>query len=120
MEQLSRSPVRWHWTLGDATLRLDNPQDRPRRVVAHFNARCEEPRELQLWLNGQLKRSVQLTEKLNVVRVPEFAVPAGASVLELRLSPARPRPGLAPGRPLGLALYGLEIEVKRDTDAPEA
>jgi hypothetical protein len=26
MEQLSRSPVRWHWTLGDATLRLDNPQ----------------------------------------------------------------------------------------------
>ena len=120
MEQLSRSPVRWHWTQGDATLRLDNPQDRPRRVVAHFNARCEEPRELQLWLNGQLKRSVQLTEKLNVVRVPEFAVPAGASVLELRLSPARPRPGLAPGRPLGLALYGLEIEVKRDTDAPEA
>ena len=119
LEQLPRSPVRWNWTRGDATLRVENPQARPLRVVAHFNARCEEPRELQLWLNGRLMRTVQLTENLNVVRVPEFAVPAGASVLELRLSPARPRPVPAQGRPLGLALYGLEIEVKRDTDAPE-
>jgi hypothetical protein len=119
MEHLPRSPVRWNWTRGDATLRVENPQDRPRRVVAHFNARCEEPQELQLWLNGRLMCSVQLTENLNVVRVPEITVPAGASVLELRLSPARPRQVPSAGRPLGLALYGLEIEVKRDTDAPE-
>lgn len=120
LEQLPRSSVRWNWTRGDATLRVENPQARPLRVVAHFNARCEEPRELQLWLNGRLMRTVQLTENLDVLRVPEFAVPAGASVLELRLSPARLRPVPAQGRPLGLALYGLEIEVKRDTDAPEA
>jgi hypothetical protein len=119
LEQLPRSPVRWNWTRGDATLRVENPHDRSRRVVAHFQARCEEPRELQLWLNGRLMRSVQLTENLNVVRVPEITVPPGASVLELRLSPARARPGPSAGRPLGLALYGLEIEVKRDTDDPE-
>ena len=119
MEQLPRSPVRWNWTRGDATLRVENPNERPRRVVAYFNARCQEPRELQLWLNGGLMRSLQLTENLHVVRVPEITLPAGVSVLELRLSPARSGPVPADGRPLGLALYGLEIEVKRDTDAPE-
>jgi hypothetical protein len=119
MEQLPRSPVRWNWTRGDATLRMENPQDRPLRVVAYFNARCEGPRELQLWLNGQLVRTVQLTENLNVVRVPEITVPVGASVLELRLSPALAGQLPSQGRPLGLALYGLEMEVKRDTDATE-
>jgi len=119
MEQLPRSPVRWNWTRGDATLRVENSNERPRRVVAYFNARCQEPRELQLWLNGRLMRSLQLTENLHVVRVPEITLPAGVSVLELRLSPTHSGTVLADGRPLGLALYGLEIEVKRDTDVPE-
>jgi hypothetical protein len=119
MEQLPRSPVRWNWTRGDATLRVENPNERPRRVVAYFNARCQEPRELQLWLNGRLMRSLQLTENLHVVRVPEITLPAGVSVLELRLSPTHSGAVPANGRPLGLALYGLEIEVKRDTDVPE-
>jgi hypothetical protein len=119
MERLPRSPTRWNWTQGDATLRVENPQGRPLRVVAHLNARCEEPRELQLWLNGQLMRSVQLSDNLKVVRVPEITVPPGASVLELRLGLARPRHTPVEGRPLGLALYGLELEVKRDSDASE-
>jgi len=119
MERLPRSPTRWNWTQGDATLRVENPQGRPLRVVAHLNARCEEPRELQLWLNGQLMRSVQLSDHLKVVRVPEITVPPGASVLELRLGLARPRHTPLEGRSLGLALYGLELEVKRDSDASE-
>jgi uncharacterized membrane protein len=118
-ERIVRLGTRWNWTKGDATLRLENPQKRTLRVVCHFNARSEEPRDLQLWLNGRRLRTVQLTGELKVVRVPEIAVPAGASVLELRSGTPPTKRGANDPRPLGFAVYGIELEVKADAEQEE-
>ena len=117
LERLPRTATRWNWTKGDASLRIENPQGRPLRVVFRFNARSEEPRDLQLWLNGRRLRTVQLDTQLKVVRVPEITIPAGASVLELRSSTPPTRRSANDPRPLGFAAYGIELEVKTDTDA---
>lgn len=115
-ERLPRTATRWNWTKGDASLRIENPQGRPLRVVFRFNARSEEPRDLQLWLNGRRLRTVQLDPQLKVVRVPEITIPAGASVLELRSSTPPTRRSANDPRPLGFAAYGIELEVKAESD----
>ncbi len=116
LEQLARTATRWHWTKGDATLRIDNPQGRSMRVVCRFNVRSEVERDLQLWLNGRRLRTARVGTELRVVRMPEIMVPAGTSVLELRSSSQPTRPGGSDARPLGFAMYGIEIEVKTDMD----
>lgn len=119
LERMSRTATRWNWTKGDATLRIDNPQGRSMRVVCRFNARSEVERDLQLWLNGRRLRTVKIGTELKVVRAAEIMVPAGTSVLELRSSTPPTRPGGSDARPLGFAMYGIEIEVKADTDETE-
>ncbi|MBC7369678.1 MAG: hypothetical protein H7343_23160 [Undibacterium sp.] len=119
LERLSRTATRWNWTKGDATLRIDNPQERPLRVVCRFNVRSETDRDLQLWLNGRRLRTVKIGTELKVVRVPEIMVPAGMSVLELRSSTPPTRLGGGDARPLGFAMYGIELEVKSEMDETE-
>lgn len=113
LERLPRGATRWSWTKGDATLRLENPQIRPLRIVWHFNARSEVDRDLQLWLNGKRVRTVQIGREQKIVRVPEMVIPPGVNVVELKSAvPPTYLPGDA--RPLGFAAYGIEIEVKAD------
>lgn len=119
-EQLSRTATRWYWTKGDASLRIDNPQGRSLRVVCRFNVRSEVERDLQLWLNGRRLRTTKIGTELKVVRMPEIMVPAGTSVLELRSSTPPTRPGGSDSRPLGFAMYGIEIEVKSELDETES
>ena len=113
LERLPGEPTRWRWTKGDATLRLENPQIRPLRIVWHFNARSEVDRDLQLWLNGKRVRTVQIGRQQKIVRVPEMVIPPGVNVVELKSAvPPTYLPGDA--RPLGFAAFGIEIEVKAD------
>jgi hypothetical protein len=116
LERLNRSAARWRWTKGDATLRIENPQARSLTIVCRFNARSETPRDLELWLNGRRLRIVKMGADLKVVRVPEIMVPSGNSVLELRSSAPPTRIGGADARPLGFAVYGIEIDVRPETD----
>jgi len=118
-EWIARAGTRWNWTKGDATLRVENPQARPLRLVLNFKIRSEEPRDLQLWVNGQRLRTVQVSPELHDVRVPEITVPAGVSVLELRSAKPPTGEGNGAGRALGFAVYGLEIEVKADGTVTE-
>jgi hypothetical protein len=115
-ERLPRSTTRWNWTKGDATLRIENPQARSMTIVCRFNARSETERDLQLWMNGRRLRTVKIGSELKIVRVPEIMVPAGSSVLELRSGTPPARIGGADTRALGFAVYGIEIEVRPETD----
>jgi hypothetical protein len=109
----------WHWTKGDATLRIDNPHDRPRRIVCELMVRSVVPRQMQVWMGGKLMRTVKVGTKLAKVRVPEVTIPPGGAVLELRsnLPPAFANPKDL--RPLGFAVYDLAIEVQPDSAPPE-
>jgi len=113
-EWIARAGTRWNWTKGAATLRVENPQGRPLRLVLNLKIRSEEPRDLQLWVNGRRLRSVQVSAELRDLRVPEITVPAGASVLELRSATPPTKRQADDPRPLGFAVYGIEIEVKAD------
>lgn len=118
-ERINRAGTRWNWTKGDATLRIENPQGRILRIVCRLTARGETARDLQIWLNGRRLRTVNVGSELKVVRVPEIAVPPGTNVLELRSGTPPTRAGAGAGRPLGFAVYGIEIEVKAETEAAE-
>jgi hypothetical protein len=119
-ERLSRQPgTLWQWTSGDATLRVENPHDRSRRIVCELVARSLVPRDLQVWMGGKLMRTVKIGIQTTKVRVPEIAIPPGGAVLELRSDQPPAFASAEDRRPLGIAVYDLAIEVRPDDAPPE-
>ncbi len=117
LERLPRGSTQWRWTQGEATLDIDNPHPRAVRLVCRFQARSLVDRDLEIWMDGQRLRTVMLGQKLAVVRVPEFSIPAGHTVLELRSSTPPTQASSGDLRPLGFAAYHIEIEVLADDAA---
>ena len=116
-EQIARTGTRWNWTKGDATLRLENLQSRRLQVVIRGLLRSEEPRDLQLWLNGQRVETWTIGKDLERRAGPVMELPPGASVLELRSS--TPPTGAGAGRPLGFVFYGIELDVLAEALPPK-
>lgn len=110
-EQIPRANARWRWTKGDAELVIENPQTGPLDVGFRFQARSLERRILEIWIDGQRRRSVTIGTELAWVRVPSVRLSPGTTVVELR-SPTPPTPaGPNDRRPLGFAAYGIEVRV---------
>jgi hypothetical protein len=109
----------WHWTKGDATLLIENPHDRPRRIVCEFMVRSVEPRQMQVWMGGKLMRTVKVGTKLGKVRFPEVAIPPGGATLELRSNLPPAVANERDQRPLGFAVFNLNILVQPDNTPPE-
>ena len=118
-EQIARTGTRWNWTKGDATLRLENLQSRRLRVVMRGLLRSEEPRDLQLWLNGQRVETWTIGKDLERRAGPVMELPPGASVLELRSSTPPTSAVAGAGRPLGFVFYGIELEVLAEAMPPK-
>jgi hypothetical protein len=116
-ERLPRTSLRWRWSASRSSLRLENPQARPLRVVLHLDARSLDGREIEASLGDHLIGSVRIGRDRTVAIFPEVAVPPGMTRIELKSD--RP-PAFAPGdsRPLGVAVYGVEVEVLRDSFHP--
>ena len=113
-ERLAREGARWHWTKGDATLRLENRQTRALRVRVRGVGRSEETRDLQFWLNGQRMAGVAIGTELKPIEGPVLVLPPGASVVELRSDTPPTGSGTGAARPLGFVFYGIELEVLAD------
>jgi hypothetical protein len=113
-ERLAREGARWHWTKGDATLRLENRQTRALRVRVRGVGRSEEARDLQFWSNGQRLADVAIGTELKPIEGPVLVLPPGASVVELRSGTPPTGSGAGAARPLGFVFYGIELEVLAD------
>jgi hypothetical protein len=117
-ERVPHAATRWRWSMGDASLRLDNPHPRALRVVVRFDARSLVERDLQFWVNGRCIRTAHLNTALRTVRTPELLLPPGETVVRLRSD--RPPTRLSEGdtRSLGFAAYDVEIEVRPEAEEP--
>src|SRR5262249_35420552 len=111
-EHLARANLRWRWTMGDANLVIQNPQDRPLNVRFRLQARSLSPRDLQVWTQGRPRRFTHVGTELSWLEIPSIVVPPGELTVELR-SPTPPeRASEADTRLLGFAAYGIELIVR--------
>ena len=114
-----RQTMLWNWSKGDAALELFNPQDRPLKVVLHFQARSLVRRDIQVWVGGIQLRTVYLDTELKPVRVPAIFIPPGKVTVWLRSSRPPTRASARDDRMLGFAAYSIVVDVRPKEEAME-
>lgn len=111
-ERIARVFRRWHWSKGDATLMVDNPQSTPRELTLRLLLRSLEKRDIQIWNGRDLWGTVTVGETLSERTVAGIVVPPGITTLELRSSVGPTAGNARDARALGFAVYGIEAEVQ--------
>jgi len=105
---------RWRWTKGDATLHVDNPQQRPahdrlraRRLEHRRRARADAGGDR--WGDDGASKGRRATDDDPVA---EVTVPPGGSTITLHS--LQPPASAGPGDPrvLGVCVFGIELEVR--------
>ncbi len=109
----------WNWNRGDAALELENPQNRPLKVVLHFQARSLIDRDLQVWVGAVKLRTVRVGTELRPVRVPPILIPPGKVTVWLKSSLPPVRASARDERLLGFAAYSIVVDVRPDTEPME-
>ena len=98
---------RWCWTQGDATIRIDNPHDRPLMVAVTLDGRTIGERDVAIAPAGSEPAAyVHLNDARQKVSLPAIAVPPGRStwVLHSKQPPVTPA---GDARPLSVCVFGL-------------
>ncbi|MEO6873827.1 MAG: hypothetical protein ABI222_03295, partial [Opitutaceae bacterium] len=115
----SRQTILWNWNKGAAALVLDNPQNRPLKVVLHFTARSLIDRDMQIWVGGSRLRTVKVGTELKPVRVGAILIPPGEVTVWLRSSLPPTRANARDERLLGFAAYSILVDVRPDEEPME-
>jgi hypothetical protein len=115
-ERIARVFRRWHWSKGDATLRIENPQSTARTVTLHLLVRSLERRDLQVWQGPVLRETLTVGETLGERMVKGIVLPPGETVLHFRSSVLPTAGNARDARALGFAVYGIELEVQQVDD----
>lgn len=110
-ETLPRVAMRWRWSRGNATLLIDNPQDRPLPVRCRLDLRSVVKRDLEIWLEDRLIWSGDMGVRRLTLRLPRFILKPGNNVLALRSKRPSASPTAHDRRALGFCLYGFEMRV---------
>lgn len=113
LERLPNATTRWRWSRGDASLLISNPQSRPLRLVCRINARSLREQDIAVFSAGKSQGAIRVGVLLRKVELPPITVSLGMSVIELRLVQDSAIAAPADARTLGLAVYGMEIQVLR-------
>ncbi len=112
LERLPRGGGGWRWTKEESSLFVDNPGAQTRRARVWFLARSLVERDLQVWINGQLRATVHVGREIEDVVIPELEIAPGVNHWALRSSAPAQSPGPGDGRLLGTAVYGLRLELR--------
>lgn len=110
-----KTGVRWQWTRGEATLRIENPQNGPRTIAVVVDG-WSFGGESALALvdhRGMATAPVRIGTERARVPLGEVTVPPGNSVLTLR--PNRPpvaEDASGSSRKLGICVFQLELAVR--------
>lgn len=101
------------WSAGDATLRIENPRDRPITVVCVLEARSVAPRQIELGAGGASAGAGRADIGVERGRhsFPPVTLPPGRTELTVRLF-TPPTAVAGDPRPLGLCVYGITLELR--------
>lgn len=110
-EHIQRTPIHWIWSRGNASIHLSNPHPQALRATLRFKLRSRRLKDLELWMGGERIASTDLGTDIRSFIVPEIVLVPGESRLELRSSVPAELADSGDSRPLGFALYGLEVAV---------
>lgn len=114
-ETMPRANSRWRWTREDAVIVVENPHADALKAELKLRARSLVERDLQLWVDGRLVRTVKLDTEVKEVRLGGIVFAPGTHRVELRSpQPAAHAPG--DGRSLVFACYGLQVIVRAGGD----
>ena len=111
----SKTGDRWQWTQGDATVRVENPQNQPQVVAVTLDGWSfgGEPGLALIDDRGVAARPVEVGTQRGRVLLGEVVVPPGNSVLTLRPSrPAVPEDASGGSRKLGICVFQLQLAVQ--------
>ena len=112
-ERLRHPPAAWRWSRGDAVLRVENPHPYPLWTTLLVDARSLVERDLQFWANGRRLGAERIGQRRQVVAAAPFELEPGVTELELRSSTLPTSPGGGERRSLGIAVFGVVLEVQR-------
>ncbi|HVS51476.1 MAG TPA: hypothetical protein VHD62_03905 [Opitutaceae bacterium] len=99
----------WHWSRGDATIKLHNAIAN-RALTLRFRTRSIVPRTLEVSLNGRQLARVELGADVNRdldLKIP--ALPAGDSVVKFHTDQPAARPSGGDTRELGFTVENLQL-----------
>jgi hypothetical protein len=116
-ERIARVFRRWHWSKGNATLLVENPQTTPRKINLRISVRALVKQTVQVWHDNQLEGSVAVGETLGEQVLEGITLPPGKTTFELRSSVPPVLATARDERRLGIAVYGIELEVQPGSDS---
>jgi hypothetical protein len=111
-EHLQRTAIHWIWSRGDASVRILNPHPWPLRGALEFHLRSLHLRNLDLRLGDEPIASMSIGADIRSFTVPEVVLVPGNNRLELRSSIPAELASPKDSRPLGFALFGLEVVIR--------
>lgn len=111
-ERVPRTDVRWQWTQGDATVRIENPHSYSLAIECTLDGWAPNGSDWTLSLAGSTAApAVRIGAERTKTHFPRLTVPPGVSTIVLHSlhTPASDAPGDA--RTLGVCVFGLELAV---------
>lgn len=114
LERDPQTGQHWRWTQANATIYLETPQKHPLHTTWHFRqVHSLVERDLQVWVGGKRVRTMRVGTGFTDLSVPDIVVPPGGTTLELRTGTPLVTPA-DDARPLGVQIFGIEVEVRAD------
>lgn len=112
----SRRKVRWNWSGPVGELLIENPQPWELRARLRLRVRSLESQQVGLAINGWPVDTIEVGETETEIFSAPLQFPLGNSILSLHAARSHRR-GPGDPRSLGLAVYGVVLEVIPD-DTP--
>jgi hypothetical protein len=101
----------WHWTSGDAAVRLHNSAPVSCRVRVHMELRAASPRLVVMRVGGADVWTGEVTMEHQDLETVVFELPPGVTTLEIAAGPGEVGATTA-GRPIALRIFAFDVRVE--------
>uniref|UniRef100_UPI00404AD617 hypothetical protein n=1 Tax=Cephaloticoccus sp. TaxID=1985742 RepID=UPI00404AD617 len=110
----ARQSRHWRWSFPVGRLVLENPQDRPLRIVLHLESRNLENRDLQIWVDRAHQQDVPMGTDISTISTQPLLIVPGRSDIAFKVGAFNRLTNESDQRLLGIAVYAITVEVLPD------